>query len=273
LHYATGPRAAAILNVSPAWWGQSGAYCLRYEDLVADTAGQLSAIVSSLGAQARKDLHRVVASSTPEAMRGISTGMHYHVWHARPGLWRSLLTARIARQICAAHQQVMDALQYACDPDESLDEEHALESWQRLEGAALKRAVHGLKTSVIGVEVRLADEIDRQRGEVQTIDTRIAELQRLQAEVERQNGLLARHQALISQQRSLIDHQRAQLEALSQQFADQPWAQVHELAELGPWSIGPARAAPLVAAFSAVRGRLQGRRPLLPAAVRRARDQ
>ncbi len=48
LDYATGPRARALLSVSPAWWSAPGSLRVRYEDLVRDPLGRLAKLTRSL---------------------------------------------------------------------------------------------------------------------------------------------------------------------------------------------------------------------------------
>src|SRR5581483_10974118 len=63
LEYATGPRAAALLAVTCAWWHQPGTHRLRYEDLVRDPHGQMQRLIDRLGAPVRHDLGEAIAGS------------------------------------------------------------------------------------------------------------------------------------------------------------------------------------------------------------------
>ena len=67
--YATGPRAAALLNVTASWWGRPGVVTVRYEDLVRDPRAALRALADSLGEPPRGDLGGVVAANSLAAAR------------------------------------------------------------------------------------------------------------------------------------------------------------------------------------------------------------
>ncbi|HEX6984777.1 MAG TPA: hypothetical protein VF170_05340, partial [Planctomycetaceae bacterium] len=50
LDYATGPRPAELFAVTARWWDVPGVIRVRYEDLVADTPGELRRIAAEIGA-------------------------------------------------------------------------------------------------------------------------------------------------------------------------------------------------------------------------------
>ncbi len=54
------------------------------------------------------------------------------IWPGKPGLWRTLLTAHVARRIAAAHEDVFSALGYDCNPDPTLDWRKATHNWSRI---------------------------------------------------------------------------------------------------------------------------------------------
>ena len=49
VEYATGPRAAELLAVTPDWWGRPGVVGVRYEDCVRDTDGELRRMEAAFG--------------------------------------------------------------------------------------------------------------------------------------------------------------------------------------------------------------------------------
>jgi hypothetical protein len=130
--YATGRRAAALLSVSTEWWQAPGVCRVRYEDLVADPVGELDRLVRELGRLPLCPTHEVTGRTTVAELRARCQADH-HFWQGRPGLWRLLLTADVARTIAQAHPDAF-ALGYACDPDETLTRAQADATWVRLVG-------------------------------------------------------------------------------------------------------------------------------------------
>jgi hypothetical protein len=130
LDYATGPRARALLSVSPEWWSAPGSLRLRYEDLVHNPLGQFKRLTHSLEPVPRNRLSETIAANTLDQLRTSNAGPHF--WQGKPGLWRSLLTASEARRIEAAHREVFQTLGYQCDPDETLDAARADAHWAEL---------------------------------------------------------------------------------------------------------------------------------------------
>lgn len=129
LRYATGRRAKVLLASSHEWWQAAGVICIRYEDLVADTAGALERVVEQVGVAPLIPVGEVVEAHTLEHLRK-KEGAHH--WQGRPGLWRSLLTPRVARRIAEAHADLFEDYGYSCDPDEALDDDRAGAVWHAL---------------------------------------------------------------------------------------------------------------------------------------------
>ena len=148
LDYATGPRAAALLSVSPEWRRAGDSHGLRYEDLVSDPAGELLRLAEALGHPvAPEAIAGAVAANSLENLR--ATNLNQHFWQGRPGLWKTLLTADTARRIADAHAGVFAAGGYACDPDEDLTPARADANWYRLE-------LEGVRRTLDDTEARLA---------------------------------------------------------------------------------------------------------------------
>ncbi len=224
IEYCLGPRADSLLGVSTAWWQMPGVCRVRYEDLLADTAGVLGQIAATLGAQPRRSIDEVVGQSTPDKMRTQNIHMLYHVWQAQTDLWKCFLTASVARQICETHSKTLISLGYRCDPDESLTIEGALTAWDRFDTAAVKRNVIGVKRELCEVHARH----HRDRCE---LDQQNRELDQQRRELERQSRELER------QLRELEELRRQLTELPLDQLREFPFA---ELRNLGPWSLGAA---------------------------------
>jgi hypothetical protein len=231
LAYATGPRAKALLSVSADWWQTADVCRVRYEDLVSDTAGQLSGILSTLGVSPRRPPSEVIAKTTPEHMRALTVEWLYHVWQAQGGLWKRLLTAPAARRICEAHQTVLNVFGYPCDPDDSLGPAEAQRAWEQLDAAALKRTVNGLKSAFVEAEARHQRDVQQQRADSETLLRQLQQIRELNAALQEADS---RHQ-------QDLQRQRADLDTLARQFADLPLQQIRELSGLGSWSVGAAR--------------------------------
>ena len=127
LDYAAGPRAAALLAVTGDWWGQEGVTSVRYEDLVADTAGQLAALAEVFGPPRCESLAGAVAACAMGQLRKQSLNNHF--WQGKPGLWRDLLPAPEAGELAAALAPVLTRLGYGIDPDPALDAGAADRNW------------------------------------------------------------------------------------------------------------------------------------------------
>jgi hypothetical protein len=164
VEYAKGPRAAELLAVTPDWWGQPGVVGVRYEDLVADTEGELQRLAAALGPVRCGSIPEAVEACSMVRMRQRSINSHF--WQGRPGLWRHLLPAAEAREIAAA----LPDLGYPIDPDPALDALAADRNWVRLVGEETKRA--------------LRKATDGHLAQVKEKDDRIAELERHEAELE-----------------------------------------------------------------------------------------
>jgi Sulfotransferase domain len=164
VEYARGPRAAELLAVTPDWWGRPGVVGVRYEDLVADTEGELRRLAEALGPIRCGSLAEAIEACSLGKLRERSTNSHF--WQGRPGFWRHLLPAAEAGEIAAA----LPDLGYPIDADPTLDALAADRNWVRLVGEETKRAL------------RRATE--GHRAQVREKDDRIAELEAHAAELE-----------------------------------------------------------------------------------------
>jgi hypothetical protein len=230
--YATGPRASALLAVSAGWWQLADVCRLRYEDLCLDAAGQMSALLSALKLVPRRALVEVIDGNSAENLRAKSVHLLYHLWQARPGIWREMLTPAAARCICEKHQSILSRLGYCCDPNESMESAEAQQAWERLDAAALKRSVNGVKGLLAGVA-------DNQKRDAEVLRAEVAHL--LQALQQAHESQAAMIEAVERRHESRLAEQHAELNELSRQLAQVPWQQLRDLSELGPWSVGAAR--------------------------------
>lgn len=127
LTYATGPRASALLSVTPEWWRIADARA-RYEDLVAAPAAELERVVHQLGVPPLVPVEQAAVAVRFVDLRREATNEHF--WQGRPGLWRHLLPVDVARAIAAA-QPAVAALGYEVDPGD-VTPELSRERWSEL---------------------------------------------------------------------------------------------------------------------------------------------
>jgi hypothetical protein len=165
VEYAKSPRAAELLGVTLDWWDQPGVAGVRYEDLVADTEGELRRLEQALGPARCGLISEAVEACSLGRMRQRSINSHF--WQGRPGLWRHLLPAAEATEIAAA----LPDLGYPIDPDPALDALTADRNWVRLVGEetkqALRKATEGHLAQVKGKDDRIA-ELERHEAELET---------------------------------------------------------------------------------------------------------
>jgi Sulfotransferase domain len=129
LEYATGPRARTLLGLSREWWTRPEALKVRYEDLCANVAEELQALVAQISAP-RASLERVARAHTLARLRRSSLNQHF--WQGRPGHWRTLLPADVAEELADAHHASFELFGYDLDADPKLDTAAALRNWRRI---------------------------------------------------------------------------------------------------------------------------------------------
>jgi len=130
IDYAVGKRSAALLSISTTWWNRENTWQVRYENLVADTAEELSKLNEQLGLKPARPILDVIPLHSLASLRRTATNNHF--WQGKCGNWKHLLTAAVARRIAISHQSVLNQLGYVCDPDENLTEEMAIATWNSL---------------------------------------------------------------------------------------------------------------------------------------------
>lgn len=128
--YATGPRAKALLSVTPELWYTSNVVRVRYEDLVFRPSETIGTLLQNLRTPS-VDFSKILESFTLDKLRTSAPNQHF--WKGCPGLWRSLIPPKIAYAIAEVHSEVFATLDYRCDPDTNLVNAAAEEAWLKLQ--------------------------------------------------------------------------------------------------------------------------------------------
>ncbi len=179
--YATGHRARALMAVSRTWAESPGALVVRYEDLVADTAGELTRLLMCLGATPRQPLDEVVAKHQFGELRSRDQSS-FHFWCGKPGNWRNLLVADQARTIAEAHADTLAQFGYTVEPDPSLDDLEAELRWIAMAGHEWSTGLQSIRDWIHEVEKRektyaeLFEKYDDALRELNRLEARLAEL-------------------------------------------------------------------------------------------------
>ena len=105
LSYAVGPRAKALLSITPEWWSHSDAR-VRYEALVDHPVEELGRICDDLGVRPVVEPARAVDVASFERLRAEATNQHF--WQGRPGLWKELVPTHVALEIAAAYPEMAE---------------------------------------------------------------------------------------------------------------------------------------------------------------------
>lgn len=201
VEYATGPRAAALLRVTCDWWGLPDVIGVKYEDLVADTAGVMVDVTGRIAPIRCPSPGEAVAACAMESLRRESVNNHY--WKGKPGVWRELLPAAVVREIVPAIAPVLEHLGYDAVPDPALTPADADRNWVRFAGAELRdtvrRTTDGFRLDMADLNERLrVAEAERDAARAEAIALR-EELNQLVAAIVavREHDPAAPHPALI----------------------------------------------------------------------------
>ena len=124
LAYGTGPRAKALLSITPEWWPHADA-STRYEDLLEDPAGELGRLVEALGGPTIVPPAAAVEAVSFARLQQEATNQHF--WQGRAGIWEELVPTTAALEIAAAHP-TMRELGYRV----GVDAETARARWRAL---------------------------------------------------------------------------------------------------------------------------------------------
>jgi hypothetical protein len=104
LTYATGPRAKALLSVTPEWWDHADART-SYESLVDDPADELGRMLEALGEPPLVSPAEAVEAVSFERLREEATNQHF--WQGRAGLWQDLVPTRHALAIASVYPEML----------------------------------------------------------------------------------------------------------------------------------------------------------------------
>jgi hypothetical protein len=166
-------------------------------------------------------------------LRAAYADYHFHFWQGRPGHWKSLLTAHVARRIAAAHPEMFQALGYKCDPDFKLTPAQADLNWYRLQFESVWQHMEIERSNHNATRKALQED----RSRLVTIEQTLAEAQAKAALAERETEFARQEAARLSTQHAALSLAcRALREELGADLA-----QVTGIEGLGPVSIGIAR--------------------------------
>ena len=130
LAYACGPRARALLAVSPEWSRAPGAVPIRYEDLVASPGPTLRGLADALGQPPVIAWDDALAANTMDALR--KTHGFGHIWKGRPGLWRDSADPRVGRAPWPRPIARCSTAWRSAELDPAPSSERAMATWQGL---------------------------------------------------------------------------------------------------------------------------------------------
>lgn len=184
LQYALSDRAAALLKVSGDWHSYPGVCRIRYEDLVSNPASELQRLAKEVEPACEPDarlLEAALYQNTAQQMRSRNVNELFHVWQARPNLWKELLPAATAHQIYSARSSAFAASGYTCEPNVDLQPARAAETWDRMEQQTQSRILTGLKRQFGQQDARQSEQIQKLSIQLET-DTRQQADARLQFE-------------------------------------------------------------------------------------------
>ncbi len=136
VEYASSPRANALFSVTRDWWQAPGVVGVRYEEMVADPAGELGKLCDAIAPPRESDLISIAARHTVTRLR--SRAGNGHFWQGRPGQWRELLPEAEASEIASAIPDAFSRYGYICNPDPTLTVSAADANWVRLAGPSLR---------------------------------------------------------------------------------------------------------------------------------------
>jgi hypothetical protein len=236
LEYGAGPRAAALMAVSREWTSAPECLRVRYEDLVADSEGELKRIAEALGEPTRRLIAEVVGSATIPKLR-VRTEVAHHFWQGCPGLWRSLLISPAVERLAEVHHAYCAELGYSCAADPLLVAARADANWLALiwpQVAEKLRTHHRLNQGLAEAQ----DQLRRLEGEY--------------AAAARDNEELARgNENLVRGYQELLDYctvveraykeLQAILQAMCKEHVEAQQAEQERLRGLGPNSLAMAR--------------------------------
>lgn len=160
LSYATGARAAALLEVSLQWWTDPEVMKVRYEELVADPHAAFARVIDALAVPPRCSVAEAVETNTLANLRRQHAEVPHHFWRGQAGLWQRLIPQTQAECIAAAHPEVFGRLGYACDPDPMLTDRQAEINWYHLNWSRLVQDLQTTRSRLAVARAQLAPFAD-----------------------------------------------------------------------------------------------------------------
>jgi hypothetical protein len=198
LEYATGPRARALLSVSREWWSLPDCFGLHYENLVAQTADELTKLTTALGTEPHGSIESAMSATTLPNLRKLTQNKN-HFWQGQANLWKKLLTSSEASLIGQAQLDSFNQLGYALDPDPNLTASQADANWVSMVWARLTEDLHHLKFSkhrIGSLEEELAQkhrELELCRTDLGRMHSAYTGLQTVHANVREHHARLLAH--------------------------------------------------------------------------------
>jgi hypothetical protein len=132
LNYVRSLRAKALLDVSSNWSQVPGAIPFHYEDLVAQPVKTLKRVAKVLAVSPKISWKEALSANTIERLR-VKDGATHH-WQGKPGLWKILLTQKVAEAFAETHRSLLEKQNYEGGESASslLTEEEAYKNYQSL---------------------------------------------------------------------------------------------------------------------------------------------
>jgi hypothetical protein len=162
---------------------------VRYEDLIADTAGELERIAAEVGARPVRPIADIVKEHAIDSMRVRDRSHLHHMWKGQPGLWKHLIPPQLARAVAEAHPDAFGRPGYACDPDESLTPAQAEANWiatlaetNQRDTVQLWDLINAMRVAAAESKSRIAELEAKANGRGPGADARLAESDRRLAE-------------------------------------------------------------------------------------------
>jgi hypothetical protein len=110
LEWAGSDRARSLLNLTAQWWQAPSVVRVRYEELCADPEGEFTRLIADTEQDPACSPTLGISINTPQRLSELSGGVH--VWHARPGMWREVLSPEAVGTLTLAHSELIAQLGY-----------------------------------------------------------------------------------------------------------------------------------------------------------------
>lgn len=111
LDWATGPKATALLSVSPSWWNEA-AVSVKYEDFINKPTSFLKTILQSLNPQAQPDEQNIEKVASELDRNFLKETKNQHRWNGGVNYGEALLSTESVNAIKEAHSDIFSTLSY-----------------------------------------------------------------------------------------------------------------------------------------------------------------